>query len=111
MKGLCCGVAEPLCAIPNAAAQWTDQLELQLQELKQGGDDHTHCVAGCVNQADGPIGPYDGWLRRVTIAPQIGAGQKFFSQPVLLVFPTFRRRHGDRRGYSYASSRYQHHEH
>jgi maltoporin len=55
----------------------------------EGGFDHTHCVAGCVNQASGPIGPYDGWLRKVTIAPQIGAGRKFFSRPVLRTFVTY----------------------
>jgi maltoporin len=33
---------------------------------------------------------YDGWLKKFTIAPQIGAGRKFFSRPVLraLVTPT-----------------------
>ena len=55
----------------------------------EGGFDHTHCVAGCVNSADGPIGPYSGWLRKFTIAPQIGAGRKFFSRPVLRVFLTY----------------------
>jgi len=32
---------------------------------------------------------YDGWLRKFTIAPQIGAGRKFFSRPVLRVFVTY----------------------
>ena len=32
---------------------------------------------------------YDGWLRKVTIAPQIGAGRKFFSRPVLRAFLTY----------------------
>ena len=35
------------------------------------------------------IGQYDGWLRKFTIAPQIGAGRKFFSRPVLRVFLTY----------------------
>jgi maltoporin len=26
-------------------------------------------------------GEYDGWLRKFTIAPQLGAGRKFFSRP------------------------------
>src|ERR1700722_12081205 len=30
-----------------------------------------------------------GWLRKFTIAPQIGAGRKFFSRPVLRVFLTY----------------------
>jgi hypothetical protein len=34
----------------------------------EGGVDHTHCIAGCVSQSDGPIGPYDGWLRKLTNA-------------------------------------------
>jgi len=35
------------------------------------------------------IGLYDGWLRKFTIAPQLGAGRKFFSRPVLRTFLTF----------------------
>ena len=34
-------------------------------------------------------GQYDGWLRKFTIAPQIGAGRKFFSRPVLRLFLTY----------------------
>jgi maltoporin len=44
----------------------------------EAGFDHTHS-----------IGQYDGWLRKVTIAPQIGAGRKFFSRPVLRAFLTY----------------------
>ena len=36
-----------------------------------------------------PSGQYEGWLRKVTIAPQIGAGRKFFSRPVLRAFLTY----------------------
>ena len=42
------------------------------------GFDHTHLP-----------GSYDGWLRICTIAPQIGAGRKFFSRPVLRAFLTY----------------------
>jgi maltoporin len=42
------------------------------------GFDHTHLP-----------GSYDGWLRKCTIAPQIGAGRKFFSRPVLRAFVTY----------------------
>jgi maltoporin len=35
------------------------------------------------------LGQYDGWLRKFTIAPQIGAGRKFFSRPVLRAFLTY----------------------
>jgi maltoporin len=45
----------------------------------EAGFDHTHSG----------IGQYDGWLRKFTIAPQIGAGRKFFSRPVLRVFVTY----------------------
>ena len=31
----------------------------------------------------------DGWLRKFTVAPQIGAGRKFFSRPVLRAFLTY----------------------
>ena len=34
-------------------------------------------------------GHYEGWLRKITIAPQIGAGRKFFSRPVLRAFLTY----------------------
>jgi maltoporin len=34
-------------------------------------------------------GLYDGWLRKFTIAPQIGVGRKFFSRPVLRIFLTY----------------------
>jgi maltoporin len=45
----------------------------------EGGFDRTHSVGG----------RYDGWLRKFTIAPQIGAGKKFESRPVLRVFLTY----------------------
>jgi len=45
----------------------------------EGGFDHTHSSNG----------RYDGWLRKVTIAPQIGAGRQFFSRPVLRAFLTY----------------------
>jgi maltoporin len=44
----------------------------------EGGFDHTHSR-----------GQYDGWLRKFTIAPQIGAGRKFFSRPALRAFLTY----------------------
>ena len=45
----------------------------------EGGFDHTHSASG----------QYDGWLHKFTIAPQIGAGRKFFSRPALRVFLTY----------------------
>ena len=42
-----------------------------------------------VDRTHSPSGNYDGWLRKVTIAPQIGAGRKFFSRPVLRTFLTY----------------------
>jgi len=44
----------------------------------EGGFDHTRLR-----------NRYDGWLRKFTIAPQIGAGRKFFSRPVLRAFLTY----------------------
>ena len=44
----------------------------------EAGFDHTHSP-----------GQYDGWLRKYTIAPQIGGGRKFFSRPVLRAFATY----------------------
>jgi len=54
---------------------FTEHLSLAFE----GGFDHTHS----------PSGQYDGWLRKFTIAPQIGAGRKFFSRPVLRAFLTY----------------------
>jgi maltoporin len=45
----------------------------------EGGFDHTHSESG----------HFDGWLQKITIAPQIGAGRKFFSRPVLRAFLTY----------------------
>jgi maltoporin len=51
----------------------------------EAGFDHTE---GYVITQNGT--PYvDGWLRKFTIAPQIGAGRKFFSRPVLRAFLTY----------------------
>jgi maltoporin len=45
----------------------------------EGGADHTRATTG----------QYEGWLRKITIAPQIGAGRQFFSRPVLRAFATY----------------------
>jgi maltoporin len=51
----------------------------------EGGFDHTE---GFITTQNGNT-QFDGWLRKFTIAPQIGAGRKFFSRPVLRVFLTY----------------------
>jgi maltoporin len=51
----------------------------------EGGFDHTE---GSATTQNGGI-QFEGWLRKFTIAPQIGAGRKFFSRPVLRVFLTY----------------------
>jgi len=45
----------------------------------EGGFDHTHSRSG----------GYDGWLRKFTIAPELKAGDKFFSRPALRAFLTY----------------------
>ena len=55
----------------------------------EAGFDHTRCALGCMDLSGNPSPLYDGWLRKFTIAPQIGAGRKFFSRPVLRVFLTY----------------------
>ena len=47
----------------------------------EGGFDHT-------KNPDVP-GKYEGWLRKVSFAPQIGAGRKYFSRPLLRAFVTY----------------------
>src|ERR1700756_5884417 len=51
----------------------------------EAGFDHTE---GFVATQNGNT-QFDGWLRKFTIAPQIGAGRKFFSRPVLRAFLTY----------------------
>ena len=51
----------------------------------EGGFDHTE---GFATTQTGNR-QFDGWLRKITIAPQIGAGSKFFSRPVLRAFLTY----------------------
>jgi len=51
----------------------------------EGGLDHAE---GFVTTQTGER-QFDGWLRKFTIAPQIGAGRKFFSRPVLRAFLTY----------------------
>jgi len=60
---------------------FTKYLSLALE----GGFDHTE---GFVTTQSGSK-QFEGWLRKFTIAPQIGAGRKFFSRPVLRVFLTY----------------------
>lgn len=55
----------------------------------EGGVDHTRSGSG----------QYEGWLRKVTIAPQIGAGRQFFSRPVLRTFATYANWSDGLRGY------------
>jgi maltoporin len=51
----------------------------------EAGFDHT---SGFMLMQNGDL-QMDGWLRKFTIAPQIGAGRKFFSRPVLRAFLTY----------------------
>ena len=55
----------------------------------EGGFDHTRSSTG----------QYDGWLRKFTIAPQIGAGRQFFSRPVFRAFLTYANWSNGLRGY------------
>ena len=45
----------------------------------EGGFDYTRSASGL----------YSGWLRKITVAPQIGVGRKFYSRPVLRTFLTY----------------------
>jgi maltoporin len=51
-----------------------------------------------VDRVRGPDGRNEGWLRKITLAPQIGAGRKFFSRPVLRAFATYAQWSDDLRG-------------
>ena len=46
-------------------------------------------VEGGFDQVHSGTGQFDGWLRKVTIAPQIGVGRRFFSRPALRAFVTY----------------------
>src|SRR5271170_529720 len=54
----------------------------------EGGFDHTNSP-GENSLGQSPTGQYEGWLRKVTISPQIGVRDKFFSRPVLRGFLTY----------------------
>jgi len=61
----------------------------------EAGFDHTE---GFVPTQNGE--PYlNGWLRKITVAPQIGAGRKYFSRPVLRAFFTYANWSDGFRGY------------
>ena len=51
----------------------------------EAGFDHSD---GFVTTQNGNTN-FEGWLRKFTVAPQIGAGRKFFSRPVLRAFLTY----------------------
>jgi maltoporin len=51
----------------------------------EAGFDHTDGFGITQNGSQ----QFDGWLRKYTIAPQIGAGRQFFSRPVLRLFLTY----------------------
>ena len=70
---------------------FTKYLSLALES----GFDHTE---GFATTQGGSVTNYDGWLRKFTIAPEIGAGNKFFSRPVLRVFLTYGNWSNDFRG-------------
>ncbi len=55
----------------------------------EAGFDYTHSGDG----------KYNGWLRKFTLAPQLGAGRKFFSRPVLRAFITYANWSEGLRGY------------
>jgi maltoporin len=47
------------------------------------------CIRAGFDHTSSGAGLYDGWLRKFTLAPQIGAGRKFFSRLVLRAFVTY----------------------
>jgi maltoporin len=46
-------------------------------------------VEGGVDRTESGIDLYEGWLRKITVAPQIGSGRQFFSRPVFRTFVTY----------------------
>jgi maltoporin len=70
---------------------FTKYLSLALE----AGFDHTDGFVLTQNGDD----QLKGWLRKFTIAPQIGAGRKFFSRPVLRTFLTYANWSDGFRGY------------
>ena len=47
------------------------------------------CIRAGFDHTSSGAGLYDGWLRKFALAPQIGAGRKFFSRLVLRAFVTY----------------------
>lgn len=46
-------------------------------------------VEGGLDWVKDGAGVYEGWLRKLTIAPQVGSGRKFFDRPVARLFWTY----------------------
>jgi maltoporin len=78
------------CALP-AEAQTSEDLLRQLQQLKDQYEATTASLAfeAGLDHTRSGTGRYEGWLEKFTLAPQFGAGRKFFSRPVLRTFVTY----------------------
>jgi maltoporin len=61
-------------------------------------DHFSLAIEGGFDYTKSDRGVYEGWLRKITVAPQIGAARGFFSRPVLRLFVTYANWSGGFRG-------------
>jgi maltoporin len=68
---------------------WNDWISIGARPQIFFTDHLSLAIEGGFDRTSSGTGQYEGWLRKFTIAPQIGAGRKFFSRPVLRLFLTY----------------------
>jgi maltoporin len=73
----------------NPREGWNDWISLGARPQYFFNDHLSLAVEAGFDRTKSGNGQFDGWLRKITIAPQIGAGRKFFSRPVLRLFVTY----------------------
>jgi maltoporin len=73
----------------NPREGWNDWISLGARPQYFFNDHLSLAVEAGFDRTKSGNGQFDGWLRKITIAPQIGAGRNFFSRPVLRLFVTY----------------------
>jgi maltoporin len=73
----------------NPREDWNEWISFGARPQVFFTDHLSLAIEGGFDRTSSGTGQYEGWLRKFTIAPQIGAGRKFFSRPVLRLFLTY----------------------
>lgn len=73
----------------DPAHDWTRWVSLGVRPQFFFTDIFSVAIEAGLDHTETGDGNFEGWLQKYTIAPQIGAGRKFFDRPVLRVFATY----------------------